>query len=342
MAKRVRAARHYQRKDSAVRLLAMHAKPALARDFRGALGHLGTLVPTERALGFARAGDWAALKAHISWGHYREILKAPFSRIGKLRQAAGELGAQKINGTFTQAGRNVRFGKAIGDRFNFDLYNQATLDRLREEQDRLIQDLETSARDAIDTIIADGARMGLGPEDIVDDVRDLIGLTDRQALASLNYERMLRDLDPQVLERQLRNVAYDEQIQAAIDSGQILAGVAIDRMVDDYIDRSLDYRASTIAQTESTNAANAGLHDSYKQAIERGALPAAAITRFWQLADHPCPVCESIPDLNPDGVGVGEDFDSIDGPIDDPTVHVGCMCSVEYITDLDKVPDSEE
>ena len=339
MAKRVRAARHYQRRDSQVRLLAVHAMPGLARDFRGALGHLGNLVPTERALGFARAGDWAALKAHISWGHYREILKAPFSRIGKLRQAGGELGAKKINGSFAQANRRVRFGKisedsvlswegipshgdvaplekAIGDRFNFDTFDAKTLARLRREQDRLITSMETSARDSIDAIISSAAITGLGPEEIVSDIRELIGLNDRQALAVLNYQNNLYDQ------------GYDQS--------------DIERLVGGYTDRSLDYRAEMIARTESSRAVNSGLQDSYRQAIERGALPSEAIRQFWILGDNPCPICESIPDNNPDGIEIGDTFDSDAGPVESPPLHPNCFCEIEVITDLDKVPDSEE
>src|SRR6266576_1119905 len=115
MAKRIREARHYQRKDAAIRLLAEHAKPAIRRDFRASLGHLGSLVPTERVLQFARAGDWFNVKRAINWDHYREVLKAPFGRLVKLRQAGAELGVQKINGAFAQARRRVRFRKGGHD-----------------------------------------------------------------------------------------------------------------------------------------------------------------------------------------------------------------------------------
>ena len=84
------------------------------------------------------------------------------------------------------------------------------------------------------------------------------------------------------------------------------------------------------------------MHDAYSQAVDRGAFPAEAVTRNWQLGDAPCPVCESIPDNNPDGVGVDESFESDDGPVDDPPVHPHCECSVEYVTDLALISDDEE
>jgi len=52
-------------------------------------------------------------------------------------------------------------------------------------------------------------------------------------------------------------------------------------------------------------------------------------------------VCQSVAERNPDGVGLDEDFESEDGPQDDPPIHPRCRCTVEYITNLDMLPDDE-
>src|SRR6266700_3093985 len=96
MAKRILAARHYQRRDSALRLMAVRSKPAVKRDFKEALAHLGELIPA-RTLAYARAGDWHAYKAFIDWGHFREVLKAPLGRLVRLRHEAAAHGVKKIN-----------------------------------------------------------------------------------------------------------------------------------------------------------------------------------------------------------------------------------------------------
>ena len=54
-----------------------------------------------------------------------------------------------------------------------------------------------------------------------------------------------------------------------------------------------------------------------------------------------CPICEAIPDNNVAGVRVGENFNSSLGPVNDPPVHPNCRCSINYVTDLDKVPDDK-
>jgi hypothetical protein len=235
--------------------------------------------------------------------------------------------------------------KDIGGRFNFDLYDQKTQDRIRQAQDDdLIAELEQQARDSIDSIILAGAQSGLGPDEIVEDIRSLIGLTDRQSQAVMNYQNMLYDLDPDALVRRLRNTAYDEEVQAAIDAGEDLTDVAISSMVADYAENYLDFRAQMIAETESTRAVNAGLQDAYAQAIDRGALTSDSVKQFWQVAldEKTCEVCLSIPDMNPDGIGIDDSFESIDGQMDaPPDPHPSCRCSLEIVTDLDKVPDEE-
>lgn len=347
MAKMIRAARHYQKPDSAVAALAVKGQRAVKREMKEALAQLGELIPRERAIRQARAADWAGVRLLVSWGHFQETLKGPLGRLILLRHDGAALAVRKINGAFAQARRAVRFrkveviDKAVGDRFNFDLYDEPTLRRIRAAQDALIRELDAEARRTINTVISSSARRGLGPEAIVDDIRENIGLTARQAQAVLNYEDLLRSLDAQALERRLRNGQYDDALIEAIESGDSLSEAAIARMVDDYRENYLDYRAETIAQSESVRAVNAGLQDAYQQAIDRVALPEEAIRQFWQLGDRPCPVCESIPDRNPDGVAIGETFDSSEGQQVAPPVHPNCNCSLEIVTDLDKVPAEE-
>lgn len=340
MPKRIRPARHYQRRDDPVRALMKLHKPKIRRDLREALGHLGDLVPNhvERLVA---DGRWREIVGAIDLPHFREVLRKPYARIATAYQDGAAHGVRKINAVFSRARRRLRFRKAA-DVFNFDLYTPEVQAALREAQDDLIRQLEQDARDTIEQIVTSGAMEGLGAADIVADIRSFIGLTDTQAQAVLNYRGMLETLDSTALQRQLRNSTMDDLVRAAIDSGSFLEADVIDQMVSDYTENYLDYRASTIAQTESVRAVNSGLHEAYSQAISRGALPDDAVKREWQLGDSPCPICESIPDNNPDGVGVDEDFDSDEGPVDDPPVHPNCMCSVDYVTDISKVPEEED
>jgi hypothetical protein len=240
-----------------------------------------------------------------------------------------------------EAPRQRTLVKAIGDGFDFDRFDEDTLAALREAQDDLISDLSDQARDTISYLIDRGVQAGDSADEIAATIRDTISLTERQAQAVANYRTLLENADSQALERELRNVEFDDVVQAAADSGEPLSGGAIDDLVAEYADNYLDYRADTIARTESLRAANEGLRDGYRQAADRGVFPAEAVTRSWLAAidERTCPICMSIVENNKDGVGLNDDFQSDDGAVDDPPVHANCRCTVEYITNLDMLPE---
>lgn len=236
-----------------------------------------------------------------------------------------------------------RLRKAVGDGFDFDLLDEDTQDELRALQDALIAELDEKARDTIEGIISGGIAAGDTADEMAANIRDTITLTERQAQAVTNYRNLLEDLNRGALDRALRNTDYDAIVQTAINRGEFLTDAEIDRLVEDYADNYLDYRADTIARTESLRAANAGLRDSYRQAADRGVFPAEAVTRRWRIAtdERVCPICQSIAANNKGGVGLDEDFESADGPVDDPPVHPSCRCTVEYVTNLDMLPADE-
>lgn len=366
MPKRLRRPRDYQRRDDPVRLIADANRPAIRREIKQALDHLGDLVPVQLATRLIEHGLYWRVKEVIPFDHFREVLKAPFDRIAQTREQAAAYGTRKINAAFSGAGRRVRFGrphhhilrkhgvvvelgaarqaddvaKDVGDRFNFDRFEQQTLARIRRAQDRMIKGLADDARDAVDSIIVSSLRAGESPAQVVADIRGMIGLTDTQAQAVINYRAALEDGNASnALARALRVTSADDEVRAGN-----LSQDRIDELVDQYEENYLWYRAETIAQTESTRGANAGLQDAYRQAIERGALPDGAVRQYWRvsLKENTCPICLSIPDLNPDGVGINEQFESIDGPQEaPPDPHPNCACSVEIVTDLDQLGDEE-
>jgi hypothetical protein len=235
----------------------------------------------------------------------------------------------------------IDVAKAIGDGFDFDMIDDDTQTALRDAQDALIAELSEKARDTVESVIAAGVGAGDSPDEIAADLRDTITLTERQAAAVSNYRRLLEDLDQDALERELRNKEMDDDVQDAIDSGEFLPDDVIDRLTGQYADNYLDYRADAIARTESLRSANSGLRDSYRQAADRGVFPSEAVRRYWQIAtdERVCPVCQSIVDNNPDGVGLDDDFQSDDGPVDDAPIHTSCRCTIEYRTNLDMLPD---
>lgn len=345
MAKRILPAKNWQRKDDPVRRIATAGHAALKADLKAVFRRMTELV-TDSVRPYAARGDWWGVVNHIDWNQFREMMKGVFAQIGAIRTKGSNLGAEQITAHHKRRGRVIRFRKDgtvtkdAGDEFRFDMYDQDLQDELRAAQDELIRELEQGARDTIEQVVMNATRMGLGPDQIIDEIRSTIGLTDRQAQAVMNYRDMLESLDAQALDRQLRNFLEDETVQVALDSGQSLSSAMVDKLTSDYVDNYLDYRAETIARTESSRAANLGLQDAYEQAIDRGVFPSSAVRQYWRIAldEATCAVCRSIPELNPEGVEIGESFESQAGPVDvPPDPHPNCRCSVEIVTDLDQV-----
>lgn len=342
---RIRPASHWQHPRSPVRRLAEAGRRVVKKQIAEALRHLASEFDRKKAADLIKHGrPHSVVNETIDWKHFREIVKSPLNKIADVYEAGARLGVRKINGAFHGGRRRVHFGKAVGDRFNFDRLDPKVLDNLRAEQDALIKEIEVGARDTIEQTITIGLQEGLSPEEISESIRSVIGLTDQQARAVLNYRDMINDLDSGALRRMLRDEQYDAAFRDAIANDVELDVQIVNDMVDAYAENYLTYRAETIGRTESTRAANSGLEDAYSQAIDRGALPAEAVKKFWQIAldEKTCPICLSIPDLNPDGVPIGEDFDSEDGPQSTPPdPHPSCRCSIDVITDLNLIPDED-
>jgi hypothetical protein len=132
------------------------------------------------------------------------------------------------------------------------------------------------------------------------------------------------------LDLALRDGRYDPSVLSAINNKTTLSQDKIDAMVDRYAQRSLNYRAITIARTETLRASNWGQLESWNQAAAQGLLNKNTVRRMWLTAEdeRTCQICEPIPDMNPDGVALDEDFDTPDGAITIPPAHVSCRCTV--------------
>jgi hypothetical protein len=344
----------WQAKDDPIRALAEREEKKIKASFHLALKHLGLIVPVkEIAEKLKRGGKAGAVFDAIPFAHWKEVLKEPIGHLGDLHLQAAEHGAGEIRSRLR--GRSLRyrppgFRKDVAGStdvgFNFDRFDPETQKRLHEILDGLITDLSDQAKATISSVVLDGVRAGDSFDDIAKNIRDTIALTPNQAQAVANYRRDLESLDSNALQRALRDTTLDADIQDAIDSGDFLSDEFMDKAVDAYLENYLDYRANTIARTESLRAGNTGLREGYTQAVDRGVMPAEAVTRFWQIAmdERVCPLCLSIVENNPNGVGLREDFQSDDGPVDDPPsgTHPACRCTISYETNIDLIPAEED
>lgn len=341
---------NYQPRSDPIRAIAESHEKKLARELKVALKHLRTLVPVAAVEHAIKLGSIDSVISSIAFDHYKEVLKQPMQTVGDVYIAAGQHGATQIAHKMKRGGKRLRYkpqhlrgiAKDVADvevGYAFDRFDRDTVDRLAEIIDELITDLGDSAKETISSVTLAGVRAGDSAADIAANIRGTISLTPTQAEAVASYRRALEDLDTNALQRALRDASYDPLVEDAIDSGTFLEVGVIDDAVDAYTENYLDYRASTIARTESLRAGNTGLRDGYRQASDRGAIPGAAIKRVWllDLDEQTCDICKGILDDNPDGVGLDEEFSE-----GDPPVHPNCRCTIQYETDLDMIPDEPE
>lgn len=367
MSKRIRPARHYQHPREAVRRLADHGAPPIGRALAKALEAAARGLDAERVTYLLRNGRYGEVVDVIDWRQGEEAMKRPLSMLGDVALMAGELGERKINGAFNARGRKVRYGKGAelveranhldaparlfgtpaidivkdqADLFNFDRFSPETLRAIRALQDEFIRELSTKSRNAIERAILAGLQQGLTPEAMVTRIKRAVGLTSQQAEAVERFREQLLANDPRALQRVLVGANDAKRIRAAVAAGAPLDVDVIDRMVDRYAFRYRDYRALTIARTETTNASALGLQLAYEQLVERGAAPREAITQHWKLAldERTCDHCISVVDMNPDGVKLGQPFQSDHGPVKRPSLHPSCRCSLEMALNLDLIP----
>ena len=135
-----------------------------------------------------------------------------------------------------------------------------------------------ATKDAIRAIIERGFTEGLTPQQMGMEIRQIVGLTSRQAQAVLNFKGSL------------------------IANG--VEGDLLTARVEKYAAAQLRYRGTMIARTETLTASNAGQRETWLQAREKGLLPSSQ-KRGWVLTPDGrlCTVlCEPM-----DGAEVGLD-----------------------------------
>ncbi len=223
--------------------------------------------------------------------------------------------------------------------FNFNALNARSVATLQRERLRLVREFTTDQREATRVLLEDAFERGLAPIEQARVMRGSIGLTQRQAGAVRNFRRMLESGNAsalnEALTRQLRDRRFDPSIRAAAEGRRVLQPAQIDRMVDRYRDRYIQYRANTIARTETVAAVHAGDEEAWAQAIESGIVTPDAITQVWNARDdgktrpsHDFMDGQEQPFGQPFESGLGNRLRFPGDPLAPPEDTVNCRCVV--------------
>lgn len=168
----------------------------------------------------------------------------------------------------------------------------------------LIRDVSQTTMLTVRQTLQDGWREGLHPRVLARQLRGMTGLTPRQAGA---------------IEK-----------QAAKWQAEGMPAASVHKAVRQLQERAIRQRAETIARTETLAYSNYGAHSAVQQYVRRGVIDENSLVRNWIFTTDSkcCDDCASIPGMNPNGVGLNEEFQTPFGPLLLPPCHPRCRCSV--------------
>lgn len=175
----------------------------------------------------------------------------------------------------------------------FDIANPEAIAWAEQHAAELVTDVTMEARAAIRTVVTDAFDAGMPPRETAKLIRASIGLTERDAGA--------------VMKRQLKMLA--DGVDPSVATAK----------AEKYAAKLLRRRAETIARTETMRASNEGQAQLWKQAREKGLLP-ATMKKVW-IAFDPCPICAPL-------AGETVPVDATFSIGSDPPAHPNCRCTV--------------
>ena len=218
------------------------------------------------------------------------INEASFNSIEQAIQNAyrkgGDTGAKQVGRIPDPAGE-------VSFMFAFNVRNPRAEQWLRENSSSLIVEITQDQREMVRQRLTASLSEGVNPrqsalelvgrKNLVTRRREggFIGMTSQQANWVSRARGELQDLDPNYLNRKLRDKRFDRSVRKAIASGKPLTKASMDRMVSSLQSRTVKYRGDVIARTESINALRAGQHESLRQATEAGDVKEGDVTREW-------------------------------------------------------------
>lgn len=216
---------------------------------------------------------------------------------GALANFEGSISAAYVAGGIATAetiGRIPVQGGSLA--FRFDVRDLDAEKWIADHSSQLIVEIVNDQRDAIKTTLENGLALGNNPRttalDIVGRINPttrarvggVVGLTNQQTIWIENARQQLLDLDSKYFTRELRDKRFDSTIKKAIESNTPLTKSQIDKAITSMQNRALQYRAESIARTESLNALRAGQFESIKQAVRIGKVQERDVVKEWDAS----------------------------------------------------------
>lgn len=236
--------------------------------------------------------DWPRLMNEIGWDKLQGHLTPAFDKMTEAGMSASEFTLEALP-------------KQLNESLVYSLNNPRLQGYLTNRTGALIVNLTDDIQKVVQDQIAFSFDSALTPRQVADQIVGSIGLYPQLQTALENYRTKLAE------------DGMDEDRVAQL-SGE-------------YEDRLLDYRAMTIARTETKAAANYGQLSVWEAGAEQGLLDPATTMKVWVTDVEPCKICEP---MDGKAVKLNEfwtvqlpkgDFIYVDVPNE---THPNCLCDM--------------
>ena len=306
--------------DDALHALADKLSPRIRKAFLGALNRLKNQISLDDLADAVKSGDVNQVLSMLALDQrFSDILngKDSDSNIESFKDA---LSTTFIEGAATASTDLV---PKLGFKLSFDLANPEATKFLDSYTFSSIKDISANTREGIRSVITNAFDSGGSPAEQARLIKSFIGLTDTQSKAVLNYRKALSSHNTlrSTLNRALRDGRYDKTIHRAIRTSTGLTQSQIDTMTERYEEKYIQYRAQTIARSESLRASNKGQRALWQQARQQGLLD-HNVKRVWITGGNSCEDCAEL-----DGLTAGLDDEFAPGIYDPGDIHPDCKCS---------------
>jgi len=170
---------------------------------------------------------------------------------------------------------------AAGVGVSFDPTDIQSANLMRNSRLEFIRETTEAQRAATRQALTRAFETGQGPRQTATAFRDSLGLTAKQEQAVVNYRSLLESNDRQALSRDLRDRRFDRTVERAFSEDQPLTKTQIDRMVDRYRERAVQFRSEVVARTEGVRTTSLARDQALRQTIDDVGIPIEDVQRTW-------------------------------------------------------------
>lgn len=208
-------------------------------------------------------GDYAQVMAHIPWAVLPTDLAATLQGIATATAKAASLQIEALPPN-------------INEHLRFDVSNPTIRNFLNSHSASLVTNIQADTQKVIQDAVARSFNEALTPRQVAEQIKGSIGLLPAHERALAKYREGL------VAEK--------------------FAPARVEELAGAYEERLLDYRATTIARTETRAAITTGQLSVWREGANQGFFSRSSARKEWITAGDPCPACDPM-----DGVQVGLD-----------------------------------